>query len=119
LSASFRLKLDIANLTASNAAWPPIVRGELMAGAPSVRACAKVASISASVNVPSYSFAGLGSFSAMANTTMETFNQRGAQVGGMNCHNRARMTADFMWTVVDHAYPSRLAPAGTATAGTR
>jgi hypothetical protein len=27
----------------------------------------------------------------------------------MNCHNRVRMTTDFMWTLFDHAYPSRLA----------
>jgi hypothetical protein len=29
----------------------------------------------------------------------------------MSCHNQARMMADFMWTLVDHAYPARLAPA--------
>jgi hypothetical protein len=57
------------------------------------------------------SFPGEGSFSAFANVTMETFDQKGVQLGCMSCHNRARMTTDFMWSVFDHAYPSRLAPA--------
>jgi hypothetical protein len=42
---------------------------------------------------------------------METFDQKAVQLGCMSCHNRARMNADFMWSVFDHAYPSRLAPA--------
>jgi hypothetical protein len=54
-------------------------------------------------------FPGAGAFSAFANVTMETFDQTGVQLGCMSCHNRARMTSDFLWTVVDHAYPSRLA----------
>ena len=62
-------------------------------------------------------FPGEGAFSAFANVTMETFAQKGVQTGCMNCHNRARMTADFMWTVVDHAYPSQLAPAGPRAGG--
>ena len=56
-------------------------------------------------------FPGAGAFSAFANVTMETFDQKGVQLGCMSCHNRARMTADFMWTVIDHAYPPRLVPA--------
>ena len=56
-------------------------------------------------------FPGSGAFSAFANVTMETFDQKGVQLGCMSCHNRARMTTDFMWSVLDHAYPSRLAPA--------
>jgi hypothetical protein len=56
-------------------------------------------------------FPGEGAFSAFANVTMETFSQKGVQLGCMSCHNRARMTADFMWSVFDHAYPARLAPA--------
>lgn len=56
-------------------------------------------------------FPGAGAFSAFANVTMETFDQKGVQLGCMSCHNRARMTADFMWSVLDHAYPPRLAPA--------
>ena len=56
-------------------------------------------------------FPGTGAFSAFANVTMETFDQKGVQLGCMSCHNRARMTADFMWSVLDHAYPPRLAPA--------
>jgi hypothetical protein len=54
-------------------------------------------------------FPGDGAFSAFANVTMETFDQKGVQLGCMSCHNRARMTTDFMWSVLDHAYPSRLA----------
>jgi hypothetical protein len=56
-------------------------------------------------------FPGSGAFSAFANVTMETFDQKGVQLGCMSCHNRARMTTDFMWSVLDHAYPPRLAPA--------
>lgn len=56
-------------------------------------------------------FPGTGAFSAFTNVAMETFDQRNVQLGCMSCHNRARMNADFMWTVLDHAYPSRLAPA--------
>ena len=54
-------------------------------------------------------FPGEGAFSASANLTMETFNQTGVQLGCMSCHNRTRMATDFMWSVFDHAYPSRFA----------
>jgi hypothetical protein len=56
-------------------------------------------------------FPGEGAFSAFANVTMETFDQKGVQLGCMSCHNRARMTTDFMWSVMDHAHPARLVPA--------
>ena len=56
-------------------------------------------------------FPGLGAFSAFANVTMETFDQKGVQLGCMSCHNRARLTADFMWSVLDHAHPPQLVPA--------
>ena len=56
-------------------------------------------------------FPGTGAFSAFANLTMETFDQKAVQLGCMSCHNRVRMTTDFMWSVSDHAHPSRLAPA--------
>jgi hypothetical protein len=61
----------------------------------------------------SHTFPGLGSASgsAFANVTMETFGQVRPQVSCMNCHNQARMNADFMWSILDHAYPSNLAPA--------
>ena len=59
-------------------------------------------------------FPGQGAFSAFANLTMETFSQTRAQLGCMSCHDRARMTTDFMWSVFDHAYPARLAPASAA-----
>ena len=53
-------------------------------------------------------FPGLGAFSAFANVTMETFDQGRVQLGCMSCHNEARMPADFMWTVVNHAYPAQI-----------
>jgi len=56
-------------------------------------------------------FPGQGAFSASANLTMETFSQKGVQLGCMSCHNRTRLATDFMWSVFDHAYPGRLAAA--------
>lgn len=57
----------------------------------------------------SETFPGEGATSAFANMTMETFNQNRPAQGCMNCHNRARLTADFMWSVLEHAYPARIA----------
>ena len=56
-------------------------------------------------------FPGTGAFSAFTNLTMETFDQKAVQLGCMSCHNSVRMTTDFMWSLTDHAHPSRLAPA--------
>ncbi len=56
-------------------------------------------------------FPGTDAFSAFANVTMETFDQRSIQLGCMNCHNRARMNADFMWTLLNHAHPAQFGPA--------
>ena len=50
-----------------------------------------------------------------ANVTMETFDQGRVQLGCMSCHNETRLATDFVWTVFDHAYPSRLAPSGAAS----
>jgi hypothetical protein len=55
-------------------------------------------------------FPGAGAFSAFANVTMETFDQGRPQLGCMSCHNQARMAADFMWSVLDHAYPAKYLP---------
>jgi hypothetical protein len=69
--------------------------------------------VPASVNGDaSHTFPGLGSASgsAFANLSMETFDQDRPQLGCMNCHNQARLGADFMWSVLDHAYPPVLAP---------
>jgi len=60
---------------------------------------------------PPNTFPGAGAFSAFANVTMETFDQKRVETGCMSCHNRARMTGDFMWTILDHAYPALLRPA--------
>jgi len=59
-------------------------------------------------------FPGAGAFSAFANVSMETFDQGRPQLGCMSCHNQARMSADFMWSVLDHAYPARIAPSAAA-----
>jgi hypothetical protein len=66
---------------------------------------------------PPNSFPGTGAFSAFANVTMETFDQKRVETGCMSCHNRARMTGDFMWTILDHAYPAVLRPATGTTGG--
>ena len=52
--------------------------------------------------------------SAYANVTIETFDQDRPELGCMSCHNQARMQMDFMWSVLDHAYPATLAPAAKA-----
>jgi hypothetical protein len=66
----------------------------------------------------SHTFPGLGSAagSAFANISMETFDQDRPQLGCMNCHNQARLGADFMWSVLDHAWPPNLAPKAGASA---
>jgi hypothetical protein len=52
--------------------------------------------------------------SAFANLTLETFDQHRIELGCMSCHNRARLAADFMWSVLDHAWPAKLEPAASA-----
>jgi hypothetical protein len=51
-------------------------------------------------------FPGLGASSAFANTTLETFDQANPRTGCMNCHNSARSTSDFVWSIQDHAFPA-------------
>jgi hypothetical protein len=63
-------------------------------------------------------FPGAGAFSAFANVSMETFDQGRPQLGCMSCHNQARMPVDFMWSVLDHAYPAKYSP-GLATTGNK
>lgn len=62
---------------------------------------------------------GATSDSAFANLTMETFDQRRVELGCMSCHNRARLAADFLWSVLDHAYPAKIAPAPAAVRAAR
>jgi hypothetical protein len=62
---------------------------------------------------------GTSAKSAFANLAMETFDQGRPELGCMSCHNQARMGADFMWSVLDHAYPSTLAPAVREAAAKR
>jgi len=61
-------------------------------------------------------FPGAGATTAFANLTMETFDQARPQLGCMSCHNQARMTVDFMWSVMDHAYPPKIGVAKSAIA---
>jgi hypothetical protein len=60
-------------------------------------------------------FPGAGAFSAFANTSMETFDQTRPQLGCMSCHNQARLAADFIWSVLDHAHPAKFPVAAGAT----
>jgi hypothetical protein len=53
-------------------------------------------------------FPGDGAVSTFANMSMETFNQSRPAQGCMSCHNRARLTVDFMWSVLEHAYPAKI-----------
>ena len=52
-----------------------------------------------------HTFPGAGANSAFANVTMETFDQNRAQNGCMSCHAQARNQGDFVWSMVDHAFP--------------
>ncbi len=61
-------------------------------------------------------FPGAGATTAFANLTMETFDQTRPQLGCMSCHNQARMTVDFMWSVLDHAFPAKVGPAKSVVA---
>jgi hypothetical protein len=61
----------------------------------------------------STTFPGVGAGSAFANVALETFDQNRVQLGCMSCHNNARIRADFMWSVLDHAYPASIAPAAS------
>ncbi|HVW08000.1 MAG TPA: hypothetical protein VHC90_05430, partial [Bryobacteraceae bacterium] len=61
-------------------------------------------------------FPGAGATSAFANLTMESFDQGRPQLGCMSCHNQARMNVDFMWSLLDHAYPEKLPVARSAKA---
>ena len=58
-------------------------------------------------------FPGDGATSAYSNLTMETFQQARPGQGCMNCHTRARLSADFMWSVQMHAYPEQMTLPGT------
>jgi hypothetical protein len=53
-------------------------------------------------------FPGEGATSTFANMSMETFNQSRPAQGCMNCHNRARLPADFMWSVLEHSFPVKI-----------
>jgi len=48
---------------------------------------------------------------SFANITMETYQQSKISQGCMNCHNLVRDTADFLWTMYNHAGPRPEVPA--------
>lgn len=52
-----------------------------------------------------HTFPGNNFSSAFANVTLETFDQTNFRSSCMNCHNSARMTGDFLWSMLDHAFP--------------
>jgi hypothetical protein len=62
----------------------------------------------------STTFPGVGAGSAFANVTLETFDQNRVQTGCMSCHSQARTRTDFMWSVLDHAYPAVIGPVDSA-----
>ncbi len=53
-------------------------------------------------------FPGDGATSAFSNLAIETFQQARAAQGCMNCHNRARLATDFLYSVLMHAYPAKI-----------
>jgi hypothetical protein len=55
-------------------------------------------------------FPGQGATSAFTNTTLETWDQRDAKTGCMNCHNVTRTKTDFLWSLEINAFPSALGP---------
>ena len=58
---------------------------------------------------PQNTFPGMGATSAFANTTMESFDQKGVATGCMNCHNATKDPTDFLWSLNDHAFPAESA----------
>ncbi|MCU1236035.1 MAG: hypothetical protein JWP63_4002 [Candidatus Solibacter sp.] len=57
---------------------------------------------------------GSSAASSWANVTMETFDQARPELGCMSCHNQARLGADFLWSVLDHAWPAKFGVAESA-----
>jgi hypothetical protein len=70
-----------------------------------------------------HTFPGIGeganAASAYANPSIETFDQSRPELGCMSCHNQARLAVDFMWSVLDHAYPPQIAPAQAVVRGAK
>ena len=59
---------------------------------------------------PDATFPGTGATTSFANVTLETFDQSNIITGCMNCHNGARVSADFLWTLKVNAFPSSVLP---------
>jgi hypothetical protein len=45
---------------------------------------------------------------AFANVTLETFDQKSVFTSCMACHNVTKGATDFLWSLMDHAYPAKL-----------
>ena len=61
---------------------------------------------------PPNTFPGLpapNNSTAFANTTLETFEQRGVSTSCMSCHNSTMAPTDFVWSLIDHAHPASTA----------
>ena len=56
---------------------------------------------------PQNTFPGtIGSSSAFANTTLETFEQRTVATGCLACHNLVHAKTDFLWSLEINAFPT-------------
>ncbi|MFL6332941.1 MAG: hypothetical protein ACJ754_06300 [Pyrinomonadaceae bacterium] len=55
--------------------------------------------------LPAHTTPPLGSPTAFANITMETFDQTRIARGCMACHDSTRNESDFLWSLNDHAFP--------------
>lgn len=62
---------------------------------------------------PVNTFPGSGATSAFANVALETFDQTSIGTGCMNCHNLAKRSTDFVFSLENNAWPSSIAPPST------
>ncbi|MGY2905625.1 hypothetical protein [Bradyrhizobium sp. URHC0002] len=63
---------------------------------------------------PANTFPGSGASSAFTNVTLETFDQSNIITGCMNCHNVAKRETDFVFSLMNNAWPSSIAPPSTS-----
>jgi hypothetical protein len=57
---------------------------------------------------PPNTFPGSGAITAFANVALETFDQGNIFTGCMACHNGARTSTDFLWSLYVNAWPSKI-----------
>jgi hypothetical protein len=63
---------------------------------------------------PANTFPGNNAISAFSNVTLETFDQNNIITGCMNCHNTAKDETDFVFSLMNNAWPSSIAPPSTS-----